>query len=380
VLKELIALHTSGATVEQLQFAENALLLLIAGIRQALPTEELLPILQTDESFPGRNYVKNNLELVDTLLDSIVSQTEEDGGDLFSWLEEVARDSNWEIRRRLSEALPQLLKADLNRSITLMAMLREDPPHTEWRADIRRRVVEATPVLYKLDKDAAHEMLKFREGDEIYVGLAILETLEDIGDTPLKESTRFELVSAVSPQDKEYIRLYALILHEIRTDPESALRTININRGKDRMTKICLSRSLERLLPVRPRETLRIMTDLFTRRRGEPIEHQNVRRPISKALPVLIPMIDDRNVGREVRLLIERLAQDGDIHIRRALSDHLPRLATEHPNLVMRLIEEHLLRDHDEFVRRRTWSTLMRLAEAHPEQARNTALKLLQVA
>ncbi|MBC7252330.1 MAG: helix-turn-helix domain-containing protein, partial [Anaerolineae bacterium] len=367
IINALVSLHrTPGIAEEQIAYVEDTILLLLAGFSRALPTADWLPGLTPEPSSVAA--VDEREALLDDLLSTVISGSREyDVGHLFAILEEVVRGDNWELKRRIAEALPALLQADLAHTLPLMLLLREDRPHPQWRTDIRRRVIEATPALYKLDPEAVPSLLHWRDGDEVYAALATLEALETIGDKRLQEQLRDEVLAHVPPDQEEAVRFYVELLTTTRTTPDTALVLIEKAKDGERLTKMCITRCLARLLPTRPAEALSYMRYFLRRVGGVPVEHQNVRRPLSRDLPQIIAVLDGTH-HTQAEEIIRALAQDEDVHIRRALSDALLTLAQSHPPLALDLIQSYLIHDPDRYVRERTWKTLPRLAALYPDE------------
>ncbi|MCR4407346.1 MAG: helix-turn-helix domain-containing protein [Anaerolineae bacterium] len=363
IIEGLVALHRApGIDDAQIAFVEDAILLLLDSFSVARRTPP-------DTSFSE--------ELVDDLLSAVITGSTEYGQDnLLTVLEEIARGDAWELKRRIAEALPGLLKANPSRALSLMHILRTDPPHPEWRTDIRRRVIEATPVLYKLNPEATPSLLRWHEGDEVYAILAALEALDTIGDERLQAELESELLSHVSSEQQNIVEFYVKLLEATRTRPDEALSMIESAKGGDRLTRTCITRCLACLLPTRPAEALGYMRFFLRREGGVPAEHQNVRRPLSRDLPQIIAVLDGYHAQAEE--VIRELAQDEDVHIRRALSDILPALIQSHPRLALDLIRSYLIHDPDHYVRERTGKILPRLATLYPDEVRESCLALLR--
>ncbi|MDY7039551.1 MAG: helix-turn-helix transcriptional regulator [Chloroflexota bacterium] len=380
IINALVALHrTPGITETQAAYVEETILLLLAGFNLALPTAELVPVLEVAHHIPQTAPPNEREALLDDLLSTVITGGDEyGGGDFFAVLEEVARGEEWELKRRIAEALPALLEVDPTHTTLLMNVLRADLPHPEWRTDIRRRVIEAAPALYKLDPEAARPLLRWHADDEVYAILASLEALAAIGDDHLQVELVPELLIHAPPEQREAIEFYVKLLENSQVEPDKALAMIERSKNGERLVRMCITRCLARLLPTRPVEALAYMLYFLRRVGGVPAEHQNVRRPLSRDLPRIIATFDGphRTQAEEV---IRELAQDEDVHIRRALSDVLPGLAQSHPALALELIQSYLIHDPDHYVRERTWKTLPRLATSHPEEVRKSCLTLFRL-
>jgi hypothetical protein len=367
IIHALVNLHgMPGITETQIASIEDTILLLLAGFSAA-------------HRAPQNTAMSEREVLLDDLLSTVITGSGEHVGDLFPVLEEVVRGEEWELKRRIAEALPALLAVDLTHTLSLMSILRADPPHPEWRTDIRRRVIEAAPALHRLDPGAVPPLLRWHEGDEVYAALATLEALDTIGDNRLQAELGSELLAHAPSEQRTTVEFYVKLLEATRDEPDVALAMIGSAKEGDRLTKMCVTRCLAHLLTTRPTEALSYMRHFLRRVGGNPAEHQNVRRPLSRDLPQIIAALDGPQ-HNQAEAVIRELAQDEDVHIRRALSDVLPSLAQSHPTLALDLIQSYLIQDLDRYVRERTWKTLPRLAASYPDKVRQSCLILFREA
>ena len=97
--------------------------------------------------------------------------------EFFNCLKRICKKSNFEMRRRIAEALPALFKIDLERSKEIVEILRRDWDE-RWKSDNRRRTVESLSYIVKKDKDFVRENLQIVDGDEIFTIIAIVEILD----------------------------------------------------------------------------------------------------------------------------------------------------------------------------------------------------------
>ena len=74
--------------------------------------------------------------------------------------------------------------------------------------------------------------------------------------------------------------------------------------------------------------------------------------------------------------LLQALADDPDIHVRRALGDALDRLVEVNVELGVTVLDT-LIQDQDPYVRQRAWRVLLRLTDLYPEQAAEYYAQLL---
>jgi transcriptional regulator with XRE-family HTH domain len=326
--------------------------------------------------------------LIDDLLGENLSRSSDEHplGLLFESLEAAAQQDRWEIKRRITEALPKLVQLQPDAALSLADRLRNDY-HPDYRADIRRRVVEAVPVLYRYRPDAASQLLVYRPQDEVYTAMATVEVLHDLERQGLISATSvqpyFAALRLDDPVQQETIAYLRQLLQEVRTYPDAALASMNANRTHpERIFRICILRVAPRLLKSHPEATLDLIAHFLRRNDdGAPAEHQNLRRPVSKALPEILNLLPDQaqkapQLVDRIGSILQALAQDPDIHVRRALGDTLDRLASLSADLAVMVLDISI-QDQDPYVRQRAWRTLLQLADLYPDRANEYYARLL---
>jgi transcriptional regulator with XRE-family HTH domain len=387
--QELRALRSDPQVSQaQVRFVEESLLLVLRGARAALPAVDLTVL---SSGAPAARTLTQEERYLDDLLGDFLANPASKRTMPFTVLAAVARSPHWELKRRLAEALPALLEnqVDVDRTVALVEELRSDPPDPTWRTDIRRRVIEALPALWQIDPERAAPLLHWQEGDEVYAGLATLDALADIGPTAPTDAVREQVLAHASPSDRQALVIYADLLDSCAANPAAALEIISAHReSESRLVRICIARALHRLLPARPAETLKWMRTLM-RRQGSSaarqcrydcaVEHQNVRRALTRHLDSLIALLDSP-YDESVLALLQAFAGDEDVHIRRAICDTLPDLATQMPDVALDLIEDALLQDRDHFIHERTWATLRHLMNDGSERAEELCAQLIEIA
>ena len=306
-------------------------------------------------------------------------------GDLFRLLERAAQAGNIEIRRRICEALPRLLEIDVDRTVHLMEILREDYDDARWKADNRRRTIEALPALSNVRMQKAIELLAPRERDEIYTIIAAIEVVFDLdvlhGPKAQARHLVRNLVAHVRQKGGEEHRvvlfLWAL-LNRIRIDPGAALEDCTrLTDAGSTLERICVVRNLPRLLQKYPMEVL----ELF-RRLGDPSHDRNVRRPVAKNGPCFVQVLRhgdvySRESREKARGILHTLAHDRDLIIRRTTCDSLFDLIDADPEMAKHIVTEHFIEDEDLYVRTRAAKAVLRLINCFPED-RDRFLDLLK--
>jgi transcriptional regulator with XRE-family HTH domain len=385
--------QTPGVSPAAMKTVVDGMVLMVDGARMSLGVTTPRPkseepvrptVLQLPQ--PPSTSLTPEEGMIDDLLGEILSRGEEHPLDaLFASLEAAARGEPWEVKRRIAEALPKLVQLQPEAALRLATILRQDY-HPDYRADIRRRVVEAVPVLYKHQPAEALELLIYYDRDEVYMAMAAVEVLHDLENAGLirtevvdryYKALRLEEQPAV---DQEVIGFLRRLLHEVNTAPDLALASLNADRTHpERIFRIAIQRVTPRLLKARPDQALDLM--LYYLRRaddGRPVEHQNLRRPVSKALPDVLELLVEAEAKHQEKIgeLLQALADDPDIHVRRALGDALDRLVEVNAELGVTVLDT-LIQDQDPYVRQRAWRVLLRLTDLYPEQAAEYYAQLL---
>ena len=138
--------------------------------------------------------VENNEPMLDNLLGKLISGSMElnnlTPGDLFfKVLLEKAKSGGWEMKRRITEALPSLCSLNLDEATHIMNILRDDYDEERWKDDLRRRVVESlgkgetgnpTPIYCRIKSVDLFNILEVRGKDQIFTFYAILEVLDEL--------------------------------------------------------------------------------------------------------------------------------------------------------------------------------------------------------
>lgn len=395
ILDALIQLRQApGIPATAFETIADGVLRMVDGMRAAFNVGMPGGLAEVEEKKPGpslRVLPAASLPPIegalDDLLGDILSRSDEHPlGDLFSELEQAASEGRWETKRRITEVLPQLAQMQPDVAIRLATVLRGDY-HPDYRADIRRRVVEAVPALHQYRPEASLDLLAWHEQDEIYVAMAILEVLHDLEEagsvTPAVARRYVEALHFDEPLHREVIGYLNRLLQGVRAEPATALTEMEARQDDpERLVKIVIQRIAPRLLNRYPHEVLDMMI-YFLRWNddGFPVEHQNIRRPVSKALPQIFELLPDASavVREKIAQVLQSLALDPDIHVRRALGDALVRLVNLDSDLAVTTMDA-LIQDQDPYVLQRTWHALLQLIDLYPDKAQEYYLKLLTAA
>jgi hypothetical protein len=180
------------------------------------------------------------------------------------------------------------------------------------------------------------------EGDNIYVLIASAEAAHDLDQVANVEGA---LRDAQLP---EHAGVIEFLLGLLQQPPERAISAIREARTEDRIFRVVCVRSLRRVLPDMPQKAMEEYLYFLRRRAGHPVEHRNVRRPAAIAVPSLVDLLNTEH-DLVARVILQRLAEEDDVFIRRGVADHLDEPL---PTSIIRM----LVNDPDPYIRRRAWS------------------------
>ena len=295
------------------------------------------------------NLICKDTDLSDYILGLMISDVWRPEYVNFTLLEELADHGEYELRRRITEALPKLILRNIELSLKLMDNLREDYDE-EWRTDNRRRVIEAIPYLIKNGYLEVEDILRVRDDDEFYVIIAIIEVLDCLKCIDSEKAKRLiELLeNQLNDAQKAFVSWLLDLLEKIRLKNNEAIEmmkavvytkdfTLILPSGDDAY-RICVARNLHKLLKNTPSTVLEMMNVLI-----KPEEHKNVRRPLVRPVHDLIEfMIKEWDYKDEVEELILALATDRDEIIPITFSDNLSYLIKVAPDISKRIVNYYL--------------------------------------
>lgn len=248
------------------------------------------------------------------------------GDALFNVLEELCKGPDWEMRRRISEALAALGQIDAKRTLRIAKVLREDWEPSRWRSDVRRRTIEeliipawpgALLLLDKLRKEDIALLLRLREKDEVYAVMAVAEVLREWESIEPRMSGELrndllEFTSKTFSQDESRAIEELLELLDI-SKGKNVMRVLEklaeMSRSTNIFTRIAASRNVLLVSDRFPGKTLNLMQN-FT----DPSQPNNVRRPISREVSAsfLVEMITSKGYASQAKEVLWNLLKDKD--------------------------------------------------------------------
>lgn len=273
------------------------------------------------------------------------------GDALFDVLEEICKGQDWELKRRIAEALPALGEVNIKRTMKIISILREDWEPKRWKSDLRRRAVEALTIhavpkriilLHRAKADEITPLLQLRESDEVFTIMAVAEALHEWEkDQPdIVVQLRQNLVDfsrKTLSQDK--IQAIDELLNHLKIS-----RTIDILALAEKLEqmgtssnvflRIAASRNVLRIAERLPGKTLDLMLNFVASG-----QEKNVRRPISKeqSIKFLIRMIVNRTHRSKAESILFKLLADSDAIIRVTTFDMTESIKEQDSSLLLRV-------------------------------------------
>lgn len=282
--------------------------------------------------------------------------------EFFAALESVCRANQYEIKRRLAEALPALFKLDMERTKGLVRILRTDWDVEHWKGDNRRRTVESIAFIVDQDMGFVMETVQLMAGDEIYTIIAAVEVLYECRRYYRKhadicfESMIEDVRKIFQPEETAAVEHLWRFLPMTHHDKSGALRECkNMVDHSNPYVQICAARNLRRLCTGYPRcrqesacrgKPIDILA--LKNRILEKIDNENARRPIAKedSLDCLIAILRSPYAS-QAREIILKLHNDTDRIIRVTAFDRIERIWEQDQHFAEQIIQQVLDRTDD---------------------------------
>ena len=308
--------------------------------------------------------------LIDDLLGKMIAGkfkllTIEPTDALMDALEAICEGDDWEMRRRVSEALPVLLELNLERTEKLFTILRGDWDY-RWRSDIRRRVIEATPCLWQYNPTLVKELLRPKDSDEIFTTLANVEMIatkvidnnKEEGEKIFKELCDFA-ISQYKKEEMVAIKILFKLLHKNKGNPSAMVSTmITLSKSNNIFIKICVARNLPQISKTHMDDMLILMQAFVSKS-----EHKYVRRPIAKeeSIACIIRAIHSKKYSERGKEIFWSLIKDEDEIIRITAFDKADELIEIDKEFGKNIVEYILTNEKEEKLIRRAKRIAQRL-------------------
>lgn len=277
--------------------------------------------------------------------------------EFFVCLKSLAYSDNYEMKRRIAEALPGLYKLDLDETITIADLLRSDWDE-RWKSDNRRRTIESLCELIQENPEYVKEKIHLIEGDEIFVVLAILEILCELRSEEgaqeidncfkilLKEMEEYGLISEfASIHDAwELLQLFSEDIHK-------AFEKVNEVKGFEPIPfQILIARNLYRFCQKKPSEALLLFKYYLN-----PELHRYIRRPIAKdrTMDCLISLLTRKRIASSVKDVLFQIFKDDDEIIRITAFDKIDMISEIDHNFANEIAEYILENELSDLLKQR---------------------------
>jgi Ca2+/Na+ antiporter len=222
--------------------------------------------------------------------------------EFFNALKKLCLASDYEMRRRISEALPALLKIDVDETKELVQLLRRDWDTERWRSDNRRRTIESLSyILEEGEIDFVKECLNIIDGDEIFTLIAIAEIIDFWRkEIDTKEANNIFDLFITKMNQKEYslddingIKITWRILYLIRIYPPIGITEIdNLKDDENIFVRLTIARNLKQYFDRYQDKVLNIIEWFLSNEKNK-----DVRRPLAR----------EDNVGFVVNLMRQQV-------------------------------------------------------------------------
>lgn len=296
-------------------------------------------------AFTSQYLLEEDKSRVDDLLDLLItdkwkSYKLDPVQTFFNSLEDLSKNGDVEIRRRIAEALPALFILDVESSKKLFDILRQDYDESFWKSDIRRRATQSLSNIIKIDKEFVLNNLYIRSKDEIYTVIAIMEVLAVIRkDKPKKANKIYNKIRkdmeeySFGEQEQEAIESLWSFLEMVNKVSRKTIVEFERLKETDNLTfAICLARNFRKLCNYpRCMEEKFCSSDLSDKILSymvfflNPNNDDNVRRPICRCLDCLLLIFSQGNhpCYEQAKKLIWGIFTDKDIVIRLSALDKI---------------------------------------------------------
>ncbi len=263
---------------------------------------------------------------------------------LFETLGDLCEQGDFEMRRRIAEALPFLFELHPDGTKALTTVLRHDYDSARWRSDLRRRTIESLRYLMEVDWGFVRGNLGIVEHDEVYTLLAAVEILARWKPVRPKEAdelfsniTKGMVSYAYPPDQTAALNDIWEWLPAVYSSPRAAEAQFRAMKDAESMyVRLCVARNLPSIcarfpkciggrLCDGPSDEMLLMMEHFM---VDP--ERQVRRPIAREhiLECLTVLLASRTSPSRVRAgdLLLRLTSDPDDIIRITAFDKVPRI------------------------------------------------------
>lgn len=290
-------------------------------------------------------------EILGTLISGKFTKIKIDAiAEFFECLQSICNGKDFEMRRRVAEALPALFQINMEKSMNIFEILRRDWDK-RWKDDNRRRAIESLNSIIDEDKKFVIGNINIIDNDRIFTVIALTEILsccvkhaklEDIKFSKLLEDMHYRKFGSDEIESIEELwNLRKLISKDIK----SALDKCNLLKDNtNEYIQICVARNIKFFCKKFSVSTLNLMEYFINQTMPK-----NVRRPIAKEdnLDCLISLCKDKECSSRAQSVIWKLMTDDDEIIRLAAFDKIEKIISIDEELGKRILVHIINYNHN---------------------------------
>jgi hypothetical protein len=272
--------------------------------------------------------------------------------EFFECIKKLCLTSDFEMRRRASEALPALFHIRLNKGKEIFEVLRKDW-HERWKADNRRRAIEGLVSAIILDDDYVIENIHTIDNDQIFTVIALVEVLGAVGSQigwnkadKIYENLKSEIIERKFSSNEilainELWDLLKLIGKKLKL---GIARCETLKDSENECIQICVARNLKFFYKKYPERTIELMEFFIHKDRPK-----NVRRPIAKddSVECLMCLCEDRKCILRAQDIIWQLMTDDDDIIRLAAFDKIEKILVTNKDFGRKVLNHIIKKNHN---------------------------------
>lgn len=301
--------------------------------------------------------------------------------EFFSLILTLCYKDDYEIKRRIAEALPALFKINLHETEKIIEFLRVDWDEKKWKSDNRRRTIEALPYIIKKSKNFVKKTIQLKPNDEIFTVIAIVElmylwkvSINNKGGDKLflnliEEMTKLQY----SKKEIASINRIWAYLDLTNNNKEKALQYYNrMKYSSDIILQIGIARNLKNLCCGYPKcktknwcsanpETMLNAMAFFLDKN----QHNHVRRPIARGEMfecILVLMHFERYAPR-TKEIIRLLITDDDEIIQLACFDRIENILSIDAIFGQEILESIIQENKNQILVNRAKTLITRLIQ-----------------
>lgn len=279
--------------------------------------------------------------------------------EFFKVIKELCIKGDYNLKRRITEALPAFYDISFEDSINLIKEILRYDWDEKYKSDNRRRTIESFNCLATSQFFFIEDFLNFYEGDQIFTVIAIIENLgywkykcKKKATTILYEKLLIQLSKNNFSQDElECVKFLWKNLEYLYLDIDKAREVFFSQKDDENIYKqICIARNLKYLCQNHPEEMLALMNCFLDNQR-----HRYVRRPIAKedSIEWILKLYNHKNHKEKTQEILWKLICDEELIIRETTFDRIETILYRDKNFGGKIIKQIINKDLDNDLGRR---------------------------